>query len=108
MLAMANLLLLLELTGREILQRPETGQEKVRAALHGGEGRQARDLLPDRPLRDRVVERAVLTADDRVVLVAKLVKVPVVDPDVLRELELADQARTDDERRNPALPSIVR
>ena len=80
---------------RQVPQRLESGQEEVGAAPHGGERRQALDLFPDRPLRDREVERAVLRADDRIALVAELVEVLVVHPHVLRELELADQAGAD-------------
>ena len=46
-------------------------------------------------------------ADDRVPFVAQLVEVPVVDPDVLRELELADKARADDEGGDPAFDPVV-
>ena len=92
----------------EISQRLEAGQEKVGAAPHGRECRQAGDLLADRPLRDLVFQRAVLVADDRVALVAELVEIPVVHPHVLRELELADQARADHERGDAALDAVVR
>ena len=50
----------------------------------------------------------MVIADDRVALVAELVEILVVDPDILRELELADKARADDEGRDAALPAVVR
>src|SRR3546814_16910396 len=50
---------------------------------------------------------AVLGAADRIVFVAQLVEGFVVDPDVLRELELAHQIRTDDEGRDTALDAIL-
>ena len=46
-------------------------------------------------------------ADDGIAFVAEFVEVPVVYPDVLRELELADEARADDEGGDPALDSVV-
>ncbi len=58
----------------EVAQRVDAGQEEVGAAADGGEGRQPLMLLADRPLGDREVERAVLSADDRVALVAELVE----------------------------------
>ena len=48
-----------------------------------------------------------MRADDRVALVAKLVEVPIVYPDVLRELELPDEARADDEGGDAALDPVV-
>ena len=42
-------------------------------------------------------------ADDRVALVAELVKILVVGPDILGKLELADEARADHERCDAAL-----
>ena len=53
------------------------------------------------------LERSVVRADDRVALIAQLVKVPIIYPDVLRELELPDEARADDEGGDPALDPIV-
>ena len=93
---------------REISKRLDAGEEKVSAASHGGEGRQAGDLFADRTLGDFEFERAVLMADDRVALVAELVKIPVVHPDVLRELELPDEARADHESGNAALRAVLR
>ena len=52
-------------------------------------------------------KRAVLCADDRVALVAELVKIPIVHPDILRKLELADEACADHERRDAALLSVL-
>ena len=63
---------------REISKRLDAREEEVGSASHGGEGRQAGDFFADRPLRDFEFERAVLSADDRVALVAELVKVSVV------------------------------
>ncbi len=93
---------------REVSKRLDAGQEEVGAASDGGEGRQPCDLLPDRPLRDLEFQRAVLLADDRIALVAEFVEIPVIDPHVLRELELADEARADHEGRDPALHAVLR
>src|SRR5262252_1207221 len=90
---MGSLLLCGTAERRQIPERLETGQEKVGSAFHGRKRRQTGDLFPDRALRNLVFERAVLISDDRVALVAELVKVLVVCPDVLSELELPDEAR---------------
>src|SRR5262245_42630027 len=92
----------------EILEPLEAGQEEIRAAAAGGERRQPLDRSLDRPLRNLVLERAVVGADERVALVAELVEVLVVDPDVLRELELPDQARAQHERGDAALDTVLR
>ena len=94
--------------GREIPKRFEAREKEVGAALHGREGRQAGDLFANRSFGNLDFERAVLRADDRIALVAQLVKITVVSPYVLRELELSDQACTDDERRYAAVGTIVR
>src|SRR5690242_8446357 len=82
---------------RKVSKRLEAREEKIGAAFQSGEGRQAGDFLPDRTLRNFKFERAVLSTDDWVVLVRELVKVPVVYPNVLREFELPNEARTDHE-----------
>ena len=46
-------------------------------------------------------------ADDRVAFIAEFVKTPIVGPDILRELELADEARADHERRDTALLAVL-
>ena len=48
-----------------------------------------------------------MVADDRVALVAELVEILVVDPDVLGELELAHEAGADDEGGDAALRPVV-
>src|SRR4051812_40994032 len=84
---------------RQIAERPDARQEKVGSAPRRGEGWQADDLSLDRPLGDREVVAAVLGANERIALVAELVELWVVDPDVLEELELAHEACTADEGR---------
>jgi hypothetical protein len=56
-------------------------------------------------LRNGYVESAILVADNWIALVAKLVKVWVVDPDILRELELPHQAGAKYERSFRAFES---
>src|SRR5262245_35905198 len=91
----------------EVLQGLQTRPEEVRAAAHGRERGQSANHLSDRTLRDLVLERSVVRPDDGVSLVAELVEVLVVRPHVLRELELADEARADHEGRDPTLPAVV-
>src|SRR5262245_10249620 len=88
-------------------KRPDSRQEEVGATLDCRKRGQALDLLFDRPLRNRHVVRAVVRADNRVPLVAKLLEFRIVDPDVLEELELADQAATAHECRNAPFDAVV-
>ena len=76
--------------GREIPKRFETREKKISAAFHCSEGRQAGDFLADGPFGNLELERAVLRADDRIALVAELMKITVVNPYILRKLELSD------------------
>ena len=63
---------------REVSKRLEAREEKIGAAFQSGEGRQAGDFLSDRTLRNCEFKRAVLSADDWIVFVAELVKIPIV------------------------------
>src|SRR5271167_4868255 len=83
----------------EPAQSLEAGQEKVSAAAHRSEGGQACVFFADWSLRDFELQSAVLIADERIALVAEFVETLVVHPHVLRELELADEARANHERR---------
>ena len=76
--------------GREIPKRFEAREKEVSAAFHCSEGRQAGDFLADGSFRNFELERAVLRADDRIALVAELMKITVVSPYILRKLELSD------------------
>src|SRR6516225_8013127 len=93
--------------GSQPPQRPDPGKEEIGAATDRRERRQPRDLPPNGPLRDCHVKRAVLVAYDRVAFVAELMEVRVVDPHVLRELELADEARTTHEGGDAPLHTIL-
>src|SRR6202040_846297 len=93
---------------REVSKGLDTREEEVGAAPHGGEGGQTGDFLSDRAFGDFVFERAILVADYRVAFVAELVKVPVVCPYVLCELELADEARADHESGDATLGPVFR
>src|SRR4051812_29563864 len=92
---------------RQVLQRFDAGQEEIRPASYRCESRQPVNLLSNRTLRHLKLQRAVLVANDRIAFVAEFVKVPIVDPDVLRKLELADQTRADNKRCNPALVAVL-
>src|SRR6202040_4071526 len=92
---------------REVSKGLDAREEEVGAAPHGGEGGQAGDFLSDRALGDFVFERAILVADYRVALIAEFMEVLVVCPDVLRELELADEARADHEGRDAAFHAVL-
>src|SRR5262245_49973766 len=104
---MGSLLLCGTAERRQVSQCLQSGKKEVGTALHRREGRQSFDRLADRSLGNLVFERAVLISDDRVALVAELVKVLVVCPDVLRELELADEARTANESGDSAFHSVL-
>src|SRR5271163_3887851 len=89
--------------GREIAERLQAGKEEVCAAPDCREGWQARDLLANWTLGHFEFQRAVLVADDRIAFVSEFVKVPVVRPDILRELELPDKAAADHKGRDSSV-----
>jgi hypothetical protein len=74
-----------------------SGEEEICAALDRREGRHTRYPLADRAFRHGEIEGAVLVADERVSLVAQFVEIPIVNPDVLCELKLPHEARTQNE-----------
>src|SRR6202048_3193461 len=98
---------LLTVERRQVAHRVDAWPEEVSPALEGGEGRQPLEYLADRPVGDLVLQRAVLRPADRVPLIAEFVERPVVDPDVLGELELAYQAGADDERCDAAVHPVI-
>src|SRR5262245_13003946 len=87
----ARMMILLAVERGEVAQSVHPGQEEVRSACERGKGRNALVHLADRSFGDGEIQRAVLGAADRVVLVAEFVEGLVVDPDVLGEFELANQ-----------------
>ena len=89
-------------------KRLEARQKEVSPAPDIRECRQPCDFLPNRALRDFVFQGTVLVAADRIALVAQFVKVPVVHPNVLRELELSNEARADNEGGDAALDTVLR
>src|SRR3954453_17608570 len=93
---------------REVSQRFQAGQEEIGSSPDRGKCRQTLDRLADRPLWDFEIERAVMAADDWVSLIAEFMKVAVVHPHVLGELELTDETRTNDESCDTAFLAIVR
>src|SRR2546430_2187961 len=92
---------------RKVSKGLDAGEEKVRSASDRGEGRQTDNFLADRTLGDFEFQRAVLVSDDRVAFIAEFVKVSIVRPDVLCELELTNEARADHEGRNAALGPVL-
>src|SRR5262245_60676302 len=92
---------------REISQRLEPREEEVRTAPDGGECGQSNDLLSHWTLGDLELQRAVLGADDRIALVAEFVEISVVDPHILSEFVLANQAGAEYERRDAPLHAVV-
>jgi hypothetical protein len=90
------------------LKRPDTWNEKICAALHGRKSWKALYLPSDRAPRDCEVIGAILGADEGITLIAKLVEIWVICPNVLRELELADEAGAYHERRDPTISSILK
>src|ERR1700757_1860552 len=91
----------------QVSEAVETGKKKVCPAGEGGEGRQPFENLANRTLGDLVFQCAVLCSADRIALVSQFVKVAVVDPHVLCELELAHQAGADDERGDAPVGAVV-
>src|ERR1700756_3835618 len=79
----------------EVSEAVEAGEEEVGPAGERGEGGQPLEHLADGTLGDLVFQCAVLCSADGIPLVAQLVEVAVVDPHVLRELELAGEAGGD-------------
>src|SRR5215468_1148087 len=92
---------------REISQRLEPREEEVGTAPDGGERWQSDDLLSHWTFWDLELQRAVLGADDRIALVAEFVEIAVVDPHILSELVLANQAGAEHERRDAPLHAVV-
>src|SRR3984957_3103660 len=88
-------------------ERPEAREKEVRAAPDRGEGRQPDDFLADGPLGDLELQRAILRADNRIALVAKLVEIAIVRPHVLRKLELPNETCANYERRDAAVDTIL-
>ena len=84
------------------------GKKEVGSSSNGGEGRQTLEFLSNGPLRNRVVERAVLRSDEGIALVAEFLEVGIVHPYVHRELELANEAGTADKGRDAAFHAVFR
>jgi hypothetical protein len=84
----------------EIVECLDAWNKEIGTALHGREGRKALHPLSDRTLWDCKIKRAVLGANDGIVLVAKLLEYRIVDPYVLSELELANETCADHKRSN--------
>src|SRR3954470_14451806 len=101
------MVILLAVERSEVAQCADPGEEEVRAAFQRRERRNPLVYLANRPLGYGEVQHAVLGTTDRVVLVAEFVEGLVVDPDVLGELELADQVGADDERGDAAIYAVV-
>src|SRR5207247_3255834 len=84
----------------QVPQCLNSGKEKISAALERREGWQASYFSADRTFRDGEIESTVLISDKWVSFVAEFVKIPVIDPDILRELVLPHQACTENKGRN--------
>jgi hypothetical protein len=94
--------------GSEVLKRFDAWKEEVGTTFYGRESGQALYLLADWTLWNCKVERTVLQPDHRIMLIAELVEIWVVCPNVLNELELADETCADHERRDAAIDAILR
>jgi hypothetical protein len=91
-----------------VLKRFDTRKEEVGAAFYGRECRKALYLLSNWTLWNREVKSAILGADHRIVLIAELVEIRIVDPNVLDEFELADKTCADHKRGNAAFHAVLR
>ena len=76
----------------KVLKRFNARNKEVGSPSYCCEGWKARHLLSDRTLWNCKIKRAVLSADHRIAFVAQLVEIWIVDPNVLDEFELADEA----------------
>ena len=89
------------------MKRFYTRNKEVGAALYGRESRKALYFLSNWTLWNRKVKRAILGTDHRIVFIAELMEIWVIDPNVLRKFELADKACAYHERRNPTLYLVL-
>ena len=87
----------------QVPQCLNSGKEKISAALERREGWQAGYFSADRTFGDSEVETTVLSSNKWVSFVPEFVKIRVVDPDILRELELSHEACTKNERGNSTI-----
>ena len=92
----------------EVPQCLNSGKEEISTALERREGWQAGYFSADRTFGDSEVESTVLISDKWVSFVAEFVKIRVIDPDILRELKLAYEARAENERCNSSIDAIFR
>src|SRR6516164_5193626 len=93
--------------GGEPFERSNARQKEVGPSAQCSESRQTLDRLADRPLGNLEIQRPVLRADERIMLVAEFVKVSIVDPHVLRELELADEVGATDKGSEPPFHAVL-
>ena len=84
------------------------GRKKVRPAANRRKRGKTAKPFANGALGNRHVERAVVSADDRVSLVVEILELRIVDPDIHCEFELANQARAADERGDAPLHAVVR
>ena len=91
-----------------MLKRFDARKEEVGTTLYGRESGQALYLSSDWSLRNCKVKRAILGADHRIVLIAQLVKIWIVCPNILHKLELSDETCADYERRDTAIGAVLR
>src|ERR1700761_8843594 len=91
----------------QVSEAVEPRKKKVCSAGECGEGRQPLENRADRTLGNLVFQCAILRSADRIALVLQFVKVAVVDPHILCELELADQAGAYDERGDTPVRTVI-
>src|SRR5262249_27509126 len=92
----------------EVLKRVDAWEEEVGPTLYGRESGETLYLLSDGTFWNCKVKRAVLSTDHRIALIAELVKIWIVYPNILHKLELPDEACADHERRNTAIDAVLR
>src|SRR5215207_452899 len=91
----------------QIPQRLEPREKEVGPTPNSRERRQTSDAFPDWALGNLVLQCAILCPDDRIALIRQLVKVFVVDPHILSELELADETGADHERCDSSFHTVL-
>ena len=92
----------------QVSQRVDSRKEEICTSPNRGKGWEAHHLSADRPFRYGEIECTILATDQRVSLVSELVKIWIINPDILGELKLPHKACAENECCNSTVDAIVR